>query len=435
MKRRGFLKASFGAAMGAGLGIADGAGSSKPSPPSDTVVLGFIGLGGRGVSLMDSFMGHPDVRVGAVCDVYRPRVEKALSKTNGKAKGYKDFRELLDQKDIDAVVIATPPHWHALMTIYACQAGKDVYVEKPISLYLGEGWAMAKAAKDNKRVVQVGTQIHAGENYHRVVEIIRSGILGKITIVRNILAMNDAPNGIGFQENKEPPEDLDWDMWLGPAQELPFNPAVFGNYRYFSQFIGSWLLEMGPHIIDLPYWALDLPDPIHVTALGGKYAIKDMSDIPDTMEVVYEYPNGLLMTWTQTSANSYGFEFQGAPGIRLRLGVIFQGTNGTLAADYESYKLIPEGNRIEGFQPPEPYLKRSPGHEREFLNCIKTREEPSCNLEYHCRVHTALCLGQLALKVGRRLRWDGRTRSVIGDIGATAFLWPRYRSPWKLQGL
>lgn len=439
MTRRDFLRLSSAIAVGMALPQEVKAFAQNPSSQrkrvsaNEKIVLGFIGVAGRGTGLLDWFRRHNDVEVGAICDVYEPHRNAAVQRVGGKAKAYHDFRDLLDQKDIDAVVIATPPHWHALITIYACQAGKDVYVEKPMCLYPAEARAMVKAARDNQRVTQVGTQIHAGENYRRVVEIVRSGLLGKITIVRNIFTLNEAPEGIGRSEDTAPPPGLDWDLWLGPAPKVPFNPSRFfgGKYRYFWEYVMSWLHEMGPHIVDLPVWALQLGPPLAVSASGGKFAIDDMSTIPDTLEVTFEYSN-LVMTWHHSSANSFNFDFGGPPDRGRRLGVMFHGTNATLLADYDTHRWIPEGDRGRNPAFPPPSLPRSPGHEREFLDCIKTRHQPSCSIEYHYNVAIALNLGHIAYKVGRKVRWDDAKGEIIGDKEADRLVKPRYRAPWKL---
>ncbi len=440
--RRKFLQVSSGVALGAGLGIGCAATGRRParaarSPrkisPGEKIVLGFIGVAGQGGALMDEFARHKDVEIAAVCDVYQPTLDAAVQRSGGKAKPYRDFRDLLDRSDIDAVVIATPPHWHALITVLACEAGKDVYCEKPMCLKPAEGRAMVRAARRYRRVTQVGTQIHAGENYHRVVEIVRSGVLGKLSVVRTVLSLNEAPNGIGYVRNSSPPPGLDWNMWLGPAPKVPFNEARFfkGRHRYFNDYVGSWLNEMGAHIIDLPYWALELGPPETVSAVGGKFATNDMSEIPDTLEVLYEYP-GFVMTWSNMCANSHGLMFQRDTGIHRRLGIAFHGFKGTLTADYGSYQLVSEGDRLKGVTLPEPWLPRSPGHHREFLDCMRSRELPSCDIEKHYPLHVAINLGNIALKVGRKIRWDARNECIVGDREANELLQVNYRRPWSL---
>jgi predicted dehydrogenase len=411
------------------------AGKTPPGKvnANDKIVMGFIGVAGRGSGHIDWFGKHKDVEPGAVCDVYQKHLDAAVAKTGGKAKPYKDFRRLLEQKDIDAVVVATPPHWHPLITVLACEAGKDVYVEKPMSLAPAEARAMVKAARANNRVTQVGTQIHADENFHRCVEIVRSGVLGKISAVRVGIALNEAPNGIGFTPDSDPPEGLDWDLWLGPLPKMAFNRAKFehGQHRYFAELAGSWINELGPHIGDLAFWALDPGPPKTVQAMGGKFAIKDMSTIPDTMEVLCEY-DGLVLTISNTCANCFGGYFQKKPEITRNLSVTFQGVNGTLMADYGRYELVSEGDRLKDVKLPEPSLPRSPGHEREFLDCVKSRKQPSCSVAYHYPLHIALNLGHIAMKVGRKVRWDEQKGEIVGDKEANRLVTPQYRAPWDL---
>lgn len=428
--RRRFLSTSVG--LGAGLLVTHALGRGGKVSPNERIGLGFIGVGRRGLALLRDFRRFPDVDIVAVCDVYRKRVDRAVAATGGKAAGYKDFREVLDRKDVDAVVIATPPHWHALISVFACEANKDVYCEKPMCLTVTEAKAMVKAAERYKRVTQIGTQIHAGQNFRRVVEIVRSGVLGTITFVRVFVTQNMTPKGIGNPPDTEPPAGLDWDMWCGPAKWRPFNPAVFQEHYYFYDYAGCGLLHnMGPHTLDLAFWALDLKAPLFVSALGGRFALMDISDVPDTMEVTYDFGH-LLLTWTHSEAFSYGFEFQAGKGLRRRLGIVFHGTNGTLAANYGSYKLFPEGERIKPERLPRPSIPPSPGHSREWLDAIKTRSQPSCHFGYHYWIQLAISLGDIAYRVKRRIVWDDKRERVIGDEEANSLLTPTYRSPWSL---
>ncbi len=443
--RRDFIRISSGAAASAGVAAgcatktptryAAIAGKTQPgkASPSETVVLGLIGCAGRGKSLMSWFQTAPDARIAAVCDVYKPHREQALEIMEGKADAYEDFRRVLDRKDIDAVLIATPPHWHPLMTIMACEAGKDVYCEKPMCSTPIEGRAMIKAARANHRITQVGTQIHANENYHRVVELVRSGMLGDISAIRTVLNLNEAPNGIGFEPNTDPPADLNWDLWMGPLEEFPFNWAVFklGQHRYFAHLVGSWLTEMGPHILDLPVWAMQLGAPKSVSATGGKFVIKDMSTIPDTMEAVFEYDK-FIMTWSNMCGNSHGLSVQRGKGITRRLSVGFHGVKGTLLADYDWHEIISEGDRLAEIPDVPQTLPRSPGHGREFLDCIKSRNLCSCDVEYHYNVHLPINLGTLAYRLGRKIHWNDEKCEVIGDKEANEMIQPHYRKPWAL---
>lgn len=420
------------ALAGAGLSIiGQPAGAqAKTTPPGEKITLGFIGIAGRGGSLLNDFMKQPDVQIGGVCDVYEPRLQAALAKAGPKATAYADFRKLLERKDIDAVVVATPPHWHPMISILACQAGKDVYCEKPMSLYPSESKAMLKAATENKRVTQVGTQVHAGENFRRAVEIVQSGALGKISVVRVVCNMNEYP-GAGQSQDSSPPTGLDWDMWLGPAPKVDFNQVRFDTHRLFKDYVGSWLHELGPHIVDLAYWAMNPGEPKAVSASGGRYLMNDVSDIPDTLDVLWEY-EGFTMTWMHTWCNSFNFDFGGPPDGGRRLGVMFHGTNGTLLADYGSYKIISEGDKLKNFKPSAPSISPSPGHDREFLDSIKSRKNPTCSFEYHQPLALALDLAHVSLNTGRKIHWDALTGKVVGDPEAERLCKPTYRKQWTL---
>ncbi len=438
LTRREFLKTSTAvmAVAGAGLSAISASAQDQPAktvPASEKLVLGFIGVAGRGAHLLNWFKANPDVEIGAVCDVYQPHLDAAVAASSGKAKAYTDFRKLLEQKDIDAVVIATPPHWHPLMSIYACQAGKDVYCEKPLFQRPAEGRAMLKAARDNKCVTQVGTQVHASDNFRRAVEIVRSGMLGKIASVRVVVTMNEYPGGIGRPADSDPPEGLDWDMWLGPAPKVPYNEARFkaGQHRYFRDYVGSWLHELGPHIVDLAWWAMDPSEPKLTSAVGGRFIADDISDIPDTLDVLWQF-EGFTMSWIHTSCNSFNFGFGGPPDCGRRLGVMFHGSNATLMADYGSHRIVSEGDRCKDVPAPEPSIPASPGHDREFLDAIKTRQNPSCSFEYHVPLATALSLGQIAYESGKQLAWDSNAGQIIGDKETTRLAYPNYRKPWAL---
>jgi predicted dehydrogenase len=372
------------------------------------------------------------VEIVAVCDVHEPYVERAVAKTEGKAKGYKDYRKLLEDKEIDAVVICTPPQWHALMAVEALKAGKDVYCEKPMSRFPGEGKAMVDAAKKYGRVTQVGTQIHATENYHKCVDVVRSGRLGQITAVRNFCSMNDDSEGLGNPPDTEPPPGLDWDSWLGPAPKVPFNMGRFrdGMHRYFVDYVDSWLHELGPHIVDLPFWAMDFPCPKGISASGGRYATTSIADVPDTMEVLWEFDD-CVMTWSLMQQNAFSFGV-GKCGSGRQLGIVFHGKEGTLLANYGLCQVLDKkGQLVEGETYPVA-TERSPGHEREFLDSVKSRKECSCSFANHLPMHTALNLGHIALQVGRTVHFDAAQWKIVGDDEANALIMPPYRPPYTL---
>jgi predicted dehydrogenase len=221
-------------------------------------------------------------------------------------------------------------------------------------------------------------------------------------------------------------------MWCGPAKWRPFNPAVFGNHYYFRDYAGCGLLHnMGPHTLDLAFWALALKAPKSVTAVGGKFALQDISDVPDTLEAVYDFGD-VVLTWSHSEACSYGFELHEGKGTGRRLGIAFHGTNGTLAATYSTFKLIPEGDRLDPTKLPEPSIPPSPGHTREWLDGIKTRRQPSCHFGYHYWIQLAISLGAIAFEVGRRVAWDDAAERVVNDEDANRLLAPVYRRPWAL---
>jgi len=429
--RRRFL-ATVG---GLGIGLAASRVGRGATPPSDRIRMGFIGVGPMGSGHLRSFSAQRDVDVGAICDVFASKVAAAIKRCGGKPKGYRDFRRLLDQKDLDAVVIATPPHWHAIMAVRAAQAGKDLYLEKPMTLTVAESQAVVRAVQRNARVSQVGTQIHAGANYRRVVEIVRSGVLGKINAVRTFFVMNIGTKGIGKPANCPPPPDLDWEMWIGPGPMRPFNPALVrgagAGHCWFMDYSGGWLPGMGPHIIDLPVWALELGLPTQVSCAGGRFVIDDVGDCPDVQEALFRYP-GLVMTWMMDLTNSYGFDFQGRGGRSRRLGIYFHGEKATLFTNYSTHKIIPEDDPNRQLPLPGPSLPPTPGHHREWLECIKTRRQPSCNVAYHHKVNVAICLANLALKIGRSVQFDPEKETIPGDDEARRLLQPSYREPWTL---
>ena len=397
------------------------------------VQLGFVGVAGRGYDcLMQNFAAFPDVEIVAVCDVYAPRRERAAEFAGGRAKAYHDYKDLLADPNVQAVVVATPPHWHALIALDALAAGKDVYCEKPMCRYPAEGRLMADYAAKFNRITQVGTQIHATNNYRKCVNVVRSGELGEIFMVRNFCTMNDHSEGLGTPPDSEPPAGLDWEAWLGPAPAVPFNLGRFrdGMHRYFKDYVDSWLHELGPHIVELPFWALELPAPSATMAAGGRMATASMADVPDTMEVVWEFPNR-LMTWSMMQGNSFHFGI-GNPGPGRHLGIVFHGTNGTLVANYGLCEVYDaDGKRLPDKEYPES-VPASPGQEREFIDGIQSRTECSCSFLNHLPMHTALNLAHLSLRLQRKLQWDDAAGRVLNDDEANRLLTPQYRAPYKL---
>ncbi|WP_165072358.1 Gfo/Idh/MocA family protein [Paludisphaera rhizosphaerae] len=421
---------AFGAAT-AGLAPRSSSAQEEPAAPkpsgspNEAITLGFIGVGGMGSGLLNIFKEFPDVRVAAVCDVYEPHVRRAKEAAGGKPETYGDFRKVLDRKDIDAVVIATPDHWHAIPTIMACQAGKDVYCEKPLSHRVAEGRAVADAAAKYKRVTQMGNLIHATENYHRVVEIVRSGALGKITKTRAWMAASR--ESMGRPADASPPPGCDYDFWLGPAPERPFNSNRFTfNWRWFWDYGGGILTDFCCHLIDLVHWSMEVDAPRTICATGGRYASNDNAETPDTLEVSYEYQKGddhFVLAWSQTDASDHGFD--GKPS-----GVMFQGTEATLVTNYTHHEIFPVKGKTIAEVPKT--LPRSVGHHREWLDAIRTRATCSCNFEYGHRLTTVGELGNISLWTGEKLAWDPAAERITNHVEANQFLTKEYRKPWVL---
>jgi len=435
--RREFIqKAATISAIGfAAPHLAFGAGRApmrKPSPNS-RIHLGIIGCGGMGRANLGICARQPDVVVTAACDVYDARLEATVEQFKPSCKGFTDFREMLQQPDLDAVIIATPPHWHCLQAIAACEAGKDIYLQKPMTLHLGESLVVRNAVKKHGVISQIGTQIHASENYRRVAEYIHSGNLGPIGTVRTFNVMNQTATGVGTVNDHNVPDGMNWDLWCGPGPLIPYNRTLAKDAYYHCSWMaysGGWTPGMAPHIIDLPVWALDLSYPLETSASGGRFVVKDDGDAYDQHEVLWRYPK-MTMTWMSSLTNSYGFDLHGEPKPQRRLGIYFHGVNGTMYADYGKFKIVPEGDAMKDMQAPPHSIPSSPGHEREWLDCIKSRQQPSCSVFYHTYVDVPIVLSLLSLKLGRSIRFDPTKERIVGDAEATKLSVPTYRKPWK----
>jgi predicted dehydrogenase len=432
ISRRDFVKDSTITAIGTGLALSSGPFAGKVLGANEKITVGVIGCGSQGRWNMRDFLRQPDVQIAAVCDVYEANLNQAREMTDGKAAAYKDFRKLLEQKDIDAVIIATPDHWHAMPAIHACDAGKDVYVEKPLSHTIQEGRKMVEAARRNKRVVQMGTQQRSGKHFQQAVDIVRSGKLGKVVFVRTWNYGNELPQGIGNPPDTDPLPGLDWDMWLGPAPYVRYNRnRCLGNFRWFWDYAGGKITDWGTHLIDVVHWALDVDAPATVYAAGAKYYIQDNRETPDNLEVTYEYP-GFMMNYSNRIVNGYGIDGHS-------YGIQFQGTQGTLFVDRSGFEFTPELQRVgdESAPPAEKPFKGegSPQHlphVRNFLDCVKSRQAPASEIEIGHRSTTAALLGNIALKVKQKINWDGKKEQIVGNSEAATLLTKQYRSPWKL---
>jgi predicted dehydrogenase len=396
--------------------------SSSPFGANERIGLGFIGTGGMGRGLMRVAMANKDVDVVAVCDVREENLAMAMKMTDEKATPYKDFRQLLERKDIDAVFIATPDHWHCIQTIAACEAGKDVYVEKPLSHNIAEGRAAVNAAKRFNRVTQHGTQQLSGAHYAAAKELINKGAIGKITRVRVWNVWNETPNGIGNPPDEDPPKGLDWDMWLGPAPYRKFNRnrCYAPGYWFMWDYSGGFMLAWAIHHIDTVHWILNVTAPKAVMSVGGKYALNDNRETPDTQDALIDYGDFYVQA-SVYHTNSRPIEGRG-------YGIAFYGTNGTLVLTREGFELIPEPGRAEPVK-----QGGSPLHEphvRNFLDCVKSRQRTVAPIEFGHTSTIPLHLANIAFKVGRVVRWDAERELIIGDEEANRHICRTYRRPW-----
>jgi predicted dehydrogenase len=423
--RRTFLQTA-GAAFATSLVTGDVRGAN------DRINVAFIGVGVMGTENLRAAMNH-GVQVGAVCDVYQPHLERAgaLARRQGQQpKEVKDFRQVLADKSIDAVCISAPDHWHPYMTVEACKAGKDVYVEKPICVAVDEGLKMVEAARKYNRVVQAGTWQRSGQHFQKACEIVRSGQLGKVAFCRAWIYSNQPQEGIGNPPDAAPPAGLDWELWLGPAPARPFNPNRFGVYpnaysyfRYFWDYAGGQLTDSGIHVLDIVHMALDEPMPQAITALGGKYWFRDDTETPDTLQVTYEYP-GFLASWEHRSNNTE------ATPSRL-MGTTFCGSRGTVYVDRQVMRLTPEPksglDALEMKRVTDPH----PLHWANFLECVRSRQRPNSDIEKCFRSSAACILGNVALRARLRLDWD-ESAHTVRQSDARPYLHREYREPWKL---
>lgn len=422
MQRRQFIKQSSVTA----LGLAFLPGIAKSVAPSDRLRIAIVGVGGMGNQHLKWFAALPEVEIVALCDVDKDHLDKSLKTLSilqplHKAQGYSDFRHLLDRKDIDAISCATPDHWHAQIATLAFEAGKDVYGEKPLSYDVREGQKMLKAMNRHKRIFQMGNQIHAGDNYHRVVEIIRSGALGKIHTVR--LWKTGEPPQLGVAKIQAPPPSLNWDMWLGPAPYTDYTPQrCHFTYRYFLDYSGGVFADFWCHIADIVYWSLN-PKRLKTIDARGQ-APQGFNDAPQWLDVDYEYED-LKLYWTHEAPN--------VPGAAGRsIGAFFEGENGTLLCDYGSRLITMNGETVTDLPHIPISLERSPGHQQNFINAIKSRKQPESNLEYARQMTLPMHLGLISYRLGRKLTWNSKRERFIGDREANGMLHREYRKKWDL---
>jgi len=443
LTRRDFAKSA------AAAGVATAIGGSRVLGANDRVRLGFIGLGNRGDQVLDGFLAHNDAEVVAICDLWQPYLDFAAKKIGTQPAQLKDYRKLLDRKDVDAVVVCTPDHWHALQTIHAFEAGKDVYVEKPLSLRVTEGRRMVEAARTHDRVTQVGLNRRSTPFCKEAADLIRGGAIGTVTAVRSFHIQNEWPKGIGNPPDEAPPEGFDWDAWLGPAPKVPYNlNRAFYRFRWFYDYSGGQVTNFGAHFLDFTHWALGHETPLSVAAMGAKLAVQDNREVPDTLEALWTYPGGTLVTFSQFNTNA-------SPADRRNSNLEFRGATGSLYLGYGGYEIVPEENGDKVFPALTPLdrtlsrdyqsgrkasvqARKAEGddgtalHARNFLDCVRSRKRCTCDIETGHRSTTAALIANIALQTKSYLEWDGRAERFTNNADANRLLEHRYRAPYAL---
>jgi predicted dehydrogenase len=447
VSRRAFIGTAATAMAAVSYGRVSGA--------NDRVNVGQIGFGLIGRIHARSFLGQPDVNMVTLAETYAPRLEAGAALIGGSVAKVSDFRKVLDDKNVDAVVVATPDHWHALMTMLACAAGKDVYVEKPLSLFVNEGLWMIDVANRYKRVVQVGVQNRSGPNFQRARRLIKDGKLGTIVATEDGFYRNLMP-GFGNPSDGSPPPELDWDMWLGPSVYHPYNPnrGIY-HFRWFWDTSGGQMTNLGQHSLDLIQWYMGVDAPKSVYSTGGRFFLKDNCETPDTQDVIIEYPGFTTSLQYREATAGRAAEGMGA--------VVFYGTKGCMPVNRKGYELIPDekinpqntvakilgGSPVGGPQPvpektgqhrAEPEkdttgdaVKDYSRHARNFLDCVKSRQRPIAPLTAGHQVATTCHLANISLRTGRKITWNAEAQKCINDPEANAMLTRPYRAPWDKE--
>jgi predicted dehydrogenase len=436
--RRTFLKGL------AATSLATAASSRRVLGANDRVRVGFIGIGLIGSRHLLDFQAQPDVEIAGISELSDERMDLGVSTAGNNPPRYGDFRRMLERSDIDAVVVSTPDHWHALMTILACAAGKDVYVEKPLTYAIEEGAWMQAAATAHRRIVQCGTQQRSGAHYQRARQLIKDGALGDVRGVRvgsfrNIVPGFTTPVG-------KPLSPAQWDLWLGPAPAVPFDPArCLYHFRWFSDYSGGQTTNLLAHEIDIVQWVTGRM-PVRVAAFAQRRSLTGFGDTPDVFEAIFEYPE-LLLNWSNREVAAGG----------SGRGLEFYGTKGTLAINRRGFELTPDraltaDSQIPRFTGPA-RVPETPGfrteavkdegydqvrdqfrpHVRNFLDCVKSREQPVADLVDGNRTAISCHLANIAARVGHVVRWNDATQAIEAAAGAEIPRARPYRAPWDRE--
>jgi predicted dehydrogenase len=481
MKRRDLLRGTAIVAPAIEMEVA--AQQTRSAAPSDRIRIGLIGCGGMGTVNLIDFQRNRDVEIVAVCDVNQQNASQAHARTNAQAIVYNDYRKLLERKDVDAVVIATPDHWHAKMFVDACAADKDIYVEKPIANSVREGRLMVEASRKSGRVVQVGLQQRSGTHFQRAVKLVQDGQIGTVRYVQCFYhsapqaSVGERMGGGGgwpavLSLDPNVPDGLDWDFWLGPAPSATYSQARQRGWRSYFDYGGGTMTDWGVHLVDIALWAMKAESPLNVVSLGNRYTAaspRDVSrgDTADTQIALYEFP-GFLLQFSKLANNSFGPNGKAGSERFGGYGTLFHGSQGTLFVDRAGYELFPQWSggtdpnitpdslgewgqasmdRTDDGLAVSSYFTSQRGaergsrsfthfpHVRDFLNCVKTRNQPRVSIEDGHMATTVCQLANVSLRSGQKLEWDGKTESIVNSPRLNEMLTRKYRDPWRLNGL
>jgi len=408
----------------------------KKTLAGDKINIALIGCRNMGFGDLENALKQAGVECAALCDVDSNILAKRqadVAKLQGKAPlVYKDYRKLMENKDIDAVIIGTPDHWHCLPFIAACEAGKDIYVEKPLANSIAECGLMVEAARKYKRVVQVGQQQRSSDHFQKAMDLINVGKIGQLRKV-NIWANFNYGIGAPIVPDEVVPAGVDYDMWLGPAPLRPFNITRFhGNWRMFWDYGGGLMTDWGVHLLDIALWAKNITElPLAVTAVGGNFASSDHAhETFDTLSVSYQMKE-YTINWENTAGTQNG-------PYGIGYGLAFIGNDATLVINREQMELLPElvdGKAKVSAMPKQTGNDSHEEHMKNFIECIKTRKDPACSIENGRLVAMSAHMGNIALRTQSRLEWNERDKNFGQNKAANALITPRYRAPWQLPAV
>ncbi|WP_338868199.1 Gfo/Idh/MocA family oxidoreductase [Spirosoma sp. SC4-14] len=432
LSRRGFIGKAATAAAGFMIVPRFVLGGKRPDgtrylAPSDIISLGFIGTGKQGRGLTSSFLSTNEARIIAISEVYKAKAQLTLDRIkahyeknpeSGKYADipvYNDFRELLNRKDIDAVVIATPDHWHAAVAVRAAEAGKDIYCEKPLSLTVKEGRAMVNATRKYNRVFQTGSMQRSWPEFRQTAELVRNGYIGQVKSIKVNVGPPPKPYDLPAETI---PEGLDWPLWLGPNQPVVFNAElapptskdVFPNWRNYREFGGGMVTDWGAHMFDIVQWALDMDNsgPVEVIAPDGR----------EYPFLTYKYDNGIVMTHEKWDWNN---------------AILFTGTEGEIRVQRRKIETTPASLATKVIGDTEKHVYKSENHYKDFLDAMRKRSKPVCDVEIGHRTATVCNIGNIAYRLNRSLQWNPKKEQFKNDAEANALLGRQMNSDWGIR--